>query len=1087
MDLESINNLSNYFDEIASKKPRISGGKNSPLVNLFKDAQSKIVEAALHCENAKATKKSLNNLIRSMKSVSYSYRHESNNPFVRMGLIKPRGMREAFSTAKAAIHRAEAAVDVLSDLKVAHSFELKKHLKALEGDDPQVLIKLLEASGPGGDFETCRAELEELVLEQFQQLVRIASVFSPGKEAVYENGKWKLKSNRLTRNANDKLKADKLLLYMPYIKFEHLKSSLAYIPGWGFGDVLVVNHDPRIRLVSYICYYGIARTNIFGWGDVTPDLAKVLIRIARDVDDAKLLRDALLLDHFKDLTPERRKVGYDAFNGLLDPRHEARERWERGTFNEEDFKILYEMKQNGFFDNRPLVIAAALANPTLEKLFSDEMPEHANFSTQAMWFVLQSMKSGLLEDKNEAALLFNRILALEPFETNQNTPLEEMSTHCRNVFNVYNTLAELKASESPLEEGLRKILPRTSSMEERVIQPAEESEPFAVSALRYALEAPSENRVKLFEDLLSIVKWDKDYPTLDALPPEFAQLASLNDTALAFLNAKFPYTVHVLRILQNKERQGLDLLPIDQQIELHQKLRPVPRPDGSVPYEQRLLIDPNQGWNVSNQELCDSGRKLMDREDAGDVKIRVHGKERQVFSELIEGACPGKKIDIKDGVVQFPTDFTSDELDAFLQFCYTGEIANPSDRVLFSLYAKAGSLGSDALKEYCFKRLIGKTTLENVLDFAKLAVEFHAGALLQHMVRFIKVYAKPDKGYFTNQQREELAQVAKSILDVPIEMPQVDPYTPNVFNLKALKDDFALVGKNGIEIHANKLLLSLRSEYFAARMRFPEGTTGNKVTFDIDDLLLLKLVKIMKEGVLPEGLSKEDLAVLNEAGEFFDIPLLRSKTGLNPEMTILPSDWAELGVEGIDDSQALELLPDNINEILAQPSPFHPDKTVGESFFLVCIPEGQTCDSLERISTERLIPPPRGFSVFQLVKNQLQETKTLPHWILIAPEVIPESLNKTWDEINEWLASKSSELTRYTAPQALDRMAASLMLALKTEQPFMQDKCTFCVETGYNQNVAVGLYSKPGNNVFFPKETIRKHKSFGVTPVVILS
>ncbi len=80
--------------------------------------------------------------------------------------------------------------------------------------------------------------------------------------------------------------------------------------------------------------------------------------------------------------------------------------------------------------------------------------------------------------------------------------------------------------------------------------------------------------------------------------------------------------------------------------------------------------------------------------------------------------------------------------------------------------------------------------LENVLDFAKLAVEFHAGALLQHMVRFIKVYAKPDKGNFTNQQREELAQIAKSILDVPIEMPQVDPYTPNVFNLKALKDDF---------------------------------------------------------------------------------------------------------------------------------------------------------------------------------------------------------------------------------------------------------------------------------------------------------
>jgi hypothetical protein len=1080
MSLESINKLSNYFDEIASKKPRISGGKNSPLVGLFKEAQVKIVEAALHCNKDKATKKSLNKLIRSMKRVNYSYTRLSGNPFVRMGLIKPRGMSEALSTAKAAIHRAEAAIGIIDDLKKGTSynvevpaFQRKEHLKALEGDDPQVLIKFLEASGPGGEFETCRGELEELAEEQFVKLVRKNSSYHESSAFVYEKGKWKAKRNKLGHAANEKSNVDQLLAYMPYVKFNVLKACMGYVDDWNiYRDNLWGIRDSRIRFISSVCQYGQPRTNLFQLRDVTPDLAKVLIRIARDSDNGRLLRDALLMEHFKDLTPESRKVGFEAFNGLLDPRHETRERWERGAFNEQDFKLLYEMKQNGFFDNRPLVIAAALANPTLDQIFSDEMPEHANLSTQAMWFVLQSMKSGLLEDKNEAALLFNRILALEQFETNQNTPLEEMGTHCRDVFNVYNTLAELKASESPLEEGLRKILPRTSSMEEQVIQPAEESEPFAVSALRYALEAPSENRVKLFEDLLSVVKWDKDYPMLDTLPPEFAQLASLNDTALAFLNAKFPYTVHVLRILQNKERQGLDLLPIDQQIDLHQNLRPVSRPDGSVPYEQRLLIDPNQGWNVSNQELCDSGRKLLDREDAGDVKIRVNGKERQVFSELIEGACPGKKI-------EFPTDFSSDELDAFLQFCYTGEIANPSDRVLFSLYAKAGSLGSDALKDYCFKRLISKTSLDNVLDFAKLAVEFHAGALLQHMV--------PDKGNFTNQQREELAQIAKSILEAPIEMPQVDPYTPNVFNLKALKDDFVLVGKNGIEIHANKLLLSLRSEYFAGRMRFPEGTTGNKATFDIDDMLLLKLVKIMKEGVLPEDLSKEDLAALNEAGEYFDIPLLGSKTGLNPAMTILPSDWAELGVEGIDDLQALELLPDNINEILAQPSPFHPEKTVGESFFLVCIPEGQTCDSLEKISKERLIPPPRGFSFHNLAKNHLQGTKTLPHWILIAPDVIPESLNKSSDEINEWLASKSSQATRYTSPQALDRMAASLMLAHKTRQPFMDNTSTFCVERVNNLNLVVGLFAGTGNNVFPHNTTLTKHADLGVTPVVILS
>lgn len=1080
--MDSINNLSNYFDEIAAKKPRVSGGKNAPLVKLFKDAQQKIVEAILHCENDETTKQSLQNLIRAMRSLEYSYTRLSSNPFVRMGLIKPRGMSEALQTAKATIHQAKAAVEVLSDLKIAHSFELKTHLKALEGDDPQVLIKLLEASGAGGDFETCRDELEELATEQFQQLARLVSMYKPNHSCIYEKGKWKFMRNRLGHTTNDKAKADALLAYMPYVKFEDIKIGLWYPDGWGhqrYEYRLIHVQDHRIRLISSICRNGVNNTRtLFAYGDVTPDLAKALIRIARDENDGKLLRDALLLEHLKNFSPAIRKVEYDAINGLLDRRHEIRARWEHGTFDPQDFKILYEMIRNGFFENRPLAIASNLDNPVLARLLKDEMPQHANFQTKAMWLALQSMKKGVLEDKEEAALLFKNMLVLES---------GEMSVHCKEVFQVYNKLTEFKVAESSLEADLRKLFPQISSMEEQVMQPPADGEPFEVSAMRFALESPLENRMKLFEDLIAAERLDKEYPLMNTLPAKLTRLTSLDEAALAFLKPRFPYIVYVVCVLKNKERQEESvILPIDQQIDLHGDIMIAKRPGGTFRYEEMLLIDPNQKWSVPNQELCDSGRKLMDREDAGDVKLRANGKKRKVFSELILGACPGKKIDIKDDTVQFPTNFTPEELNAFLQFCYTGEIPESSDRVLFSLYAKADVLGSDALKDYCSRRLISKTSLDNVLDFAKLAVEFHAGALLQHMVRFIKIYAKPNKGNFTSQQREEIAQIAKSIIEVPIEMPQVEPYTPNVFNLKALKDDFVFVGKNGVNIHANKLLLSLRSGYFAARMRFPKGKTTDKEDFDFDDMLLLKLVKFMKEGVLPEDLSGEDLAALNQAAGYFDIPLLKSVIH-ERDSVIGPADWTELGVNGIDESQALDLLPDNIEEILAQPSAFHLDKTIGESFLLICIPEGQTCDSLERLSKEHTLLSDQGFSIFRPVKNHLNTQRTNLHWVLIAPDVVPETLNKTPEEINALLASKSSDVVRYSTPPALDVMAASVVRAHKSTKPFLKNVWTICAEKVNNKEVAIGNFGWDVINVTHLNENASKHDAIGVMPMIILS
>lgn len=1169
MDLNKINKLSDHFDDIAQKKPKATSGTKSPLVNLFKEAQEQIVQATLDCTNLKQTKKSLKNFIRSTESLKHAYTHQSKNLLVKIGLIKPRGMKEALSHADALITKAQAALDVLSELKItssnrsfANAFDLKEHLKALEGDDPQILIRLLKQSGEGEPFESCRAELEDLATEQFLQLVSKVKVPSEGgrSECVYKRGKWRLKWSKKSANEIIKLKADQLLAYLPYVSFEDMKKT-NFFHNTYVGPVIYNKldpRDPRLAILVNILINGIdaARASL-SLDNVSGDFASVLLKIAKDANHQGLRLDAMLLDHLKDRNPR----DWSKFSKFFKRARDLHDRLDKGAFQLQDLPILWDLVNSGILENKPLVKAAQLNLPLYASLTNlEETHGGQNFETRAVLFTLRALKAHSLENIEDATRFLEDILGLKDFND-----LEEK------CFRTFNKLQELKALESPFEGELRKLLPQLSQMDEMVSLPAEEEEPFAVSAMRYTLESHSKNLSQLFESLLSAENLDNKYPLMDSLPTRLIRIASiLGPPEIAFLENKVPYIAYVIKILKMRTHQGLTpeaLLPLDLQLELHQTLRMQPvatfeeeylvkpklvdpmildeiselgRFFGKIPFTARADIDDSwvekhedslfktglekvdlRGTAVTpayalrlqtkygNVEYDDSlfmRKPLLDR-DKGDYTIKVGNLERKVYKDLIFQACPGEKITTYDQWLSLPIELSQDELNAFLEFCYTGAMSNASGALLISLAAKADQLGSELLKDYCYRLLIATTTKANVLERFKAAEQNAPSLIYQYLVRFIKANCRTDQEGFTAADKEAIYRIAKIVIEFP---PLTPPKHINYAPQLTQENNFTVKSKSGDIFEGNLTLLGLRSGYFRALENYPEDKRfKNEGMFDFDDQLLSNVMWFLKHGEWPGELAEENLQEIWGVADFFDIPLLKFKIaqveGVEfetvssikkralPADAITPSDWTAWGMEGVDEELALEMLPENINEILSQPSPLHPRYTVGQKHLLVWVPEGFTIEKLRDIVKRHATPKTPGHLRTVPMSEHLEPAflrkAAKGHWALVATDVIPESYNRTLEAQEALLQQKSSEKVRYEIPEVLDLATAVFAKFLKTSAQILEmtpDRSKFatCKERSEGGNVVIG--SNRNRFGIFSRSDHEPHPSVGVMPAVVL-
>jgi len=161
-------------------------------------------------------------------------------------------------------------------------------------------------------------------------------------------------------------------------------------------------------------------------------------------------------------------------------------------------------------------------------------------------------------------------------------------------------------------------------------------------------------------------------------------------------------------------------------------------------------------------------------------------------------------------------------------------------------------------------------------------------------------------------------------------------------------------------------------------------------------------------------------------------------------------------------------LPDNINQILQSPCPFWPDRRVEETHFLVLIPRTLSGRDFTLNSLGELIQRPEirhrtRYALYpEYVTNELGNLRQESHWILMTRNVIPNSLDRTYDDQLNLVRDFSIRTgIPYEIPTALEATTAILTHYVHTGERMYTETFTRCQETVNNTRwpVAIGAFS----------------------------
>ncbi|MDJ0652090.1 MAG: NACHT domain-containing protein [Simkaniaceae bacterium] len=167
-------------------------------------------------------------------------------------------------------------------------------------------------------------------------------------------------------------------------------------------------------------------------------------------------------------------------------------------------------------------------------------------------------------------------------------------------------------------------------------------------------------------------------------------------------------------------------------------------------------------------------------------------------------------------------------------------------------------------------------------------------------------------------------------------------------------------------------------------------------------------------------------------------------------------------------------LPENIRDILFSPCTFWPDKKVRETHMLVLIPNTVNGQPLHLDALSELIKQPKVGHETQYryygkyMKEELGEKSDRSHWVLMTRDVIPESLDKTYDDQKALVQGYAQQSGRpYELPTALEATTAILMNHVQTGEKLYMNYYTRCQETmiEYQWPAAIGGFSAGGLSV----------------------
>lgn len=157
-------------------------------------------------------------------------------------------------------------------------------------------------------------------------------------------------------------------------------------------------------------------------------------------------------------------------------------------------------------------------------------------------------------------------------------------------------------------------------------------------------------------------------------------------------------------------------------------------------------------------------------------------------------------------------------------------------------------------------------------------------------------------------------------------------------------------------------------------------------------------------------------------------------------------------------------LPEGIAEIMEGDCPIWPGKKVSETHRLVLMPEtvnGKplTLNSFSEIGQKKSFSSENGYRyIWNEIVKEIGDTPIgKSYWVLITKELIPESLGKSYDDLQTVLADLSgSSSSDYEAPLALEAAVFLLTQYFEGGTPLFANKYTRCQEKVDDEDLCVG-------------------------------
>lgn len=251
----------------------------------------------------------------------------------------------------------------------------------------------------------------------------------------------------------------------------------------------------------------------------------------------------------------------------------------------------------------------------------------------------------------------------------------------------------------------------------------------------------------------------------------------------------------------------------------------------------------------------------------GEYALQYEGGIRHVHEALVREVAPVEH------------QLKSDEVDLFLEYCYTHQISSLTFSLASRLLIQAAQQNWKGIGEYCLTYLIGSTNYTNLIERIQDVPDHPALAPYRYFCVRLCVQGLRTHQFdrYSQEEQEFLKEVEKRIVHGAVEIPAPPPFVP-VDLRKALPEHKVVICDDGTEVSINLLMMSLHSGHFQNLLNF-----GGKDVLEDQPMHLLDIsgdciqfiLDFVHTGKLPESLAYLRVLELCLAASYLEMPALK--------------------------------------------------------------------------------------------------------------------------------------------------------------------------------------------------------------------